>query len=69
MKLYFENKFEEMRLIGTPASEEEAIQMMYDFCEERSFKVYYVRSWKNKEKNMMQYDVGSHSEFFYLQEG
>ena len=68
MKLYLENRFEEMKLIGNPVSNKEAIQMMYDFCEERSFKVYYVRSWKNKEKNMIQYDVGSHSEFFYLQE-
>ena len=68
MKLYLKNRFEEMKLIGNPASNKEAIQMMYDFCEERNFKIYYIRSWKNKGKNMIQYDVGSHSEFFYLQE-
>lgn len=34
------------------------------FCEERNFKTYYTRMWK--DNNTTIFDVGSHSEFFHL---
>ena len=63
MKLYFENSYRERRLIGEPKDSNESWKIMNDFCEERNFKVYYIRSWRtsNGEKH---YDVGSHTEFF-----
>lgn len=33
------------------------------FCEERNFKIYYVRHWTT-DKGERYYDVGSHCEYF-----
>lgn len=63
MKLYFENSRGERRLIGEPSSSEESMKIIYDFCEERNFKIYYVRTSVTPEGEKW-YDVGSWSEFF-----
>lgn len=64
MKLYFENSYGRRRLIDEPETKEIAMMMIHQFCGERNFKIYYVRNWiQNGE---LVYDVGSHSEFFYL---
>jgi hypothetical protein len=65
MKLTFRNSQGEEREIGNPETESEAMQMMKEFCEERNFTIYYynVRAIGNRR----QYDVGSWSEFFFLE--
>lgn len=65
MKLYFENSYGERRIIAEPETEEEAYKEMNKFCEDRNFKVYYVRSWMTPD-GLKKFDVGSWSEFFYL---
>lgn len=65
MKLYFENSKGERRLIAKPKTEEDAQKAIYKFCENRHFKIYYVRSWKIPD-GLKVFDVGSHTEFFYL---
>lgn len=67
MILKFDNGYSE-REIGRPWSEQEAFQIMKNFMNERNYKSYYVRSWT--EKNIIIYDVGSHTQFFklYLEE-
>ena len=65
MKLYFENSYGERRVIAEPATEEAALEIIHAFCEERNFKIYYTRSWRDKE-GLKWYDVGSHTEFFIL---
>lgn len=65
MKLYFENSRKERRLIAEPNIEDDVTKIINDFCEERNFKVYYIRTWVNGE-GLRVYDCGSHFEFFYL---
>lgn len=65
MKLYFENSRGERRPIAAPRTEKEAYEIIHAFCEERNFKIYYVRTWKDEDGGNV-YDVGSHTEFFYL---
>lgn len=65
MKLTFENANGKERIIGYPNDEGEAMKMMTDFCTERGFEVYYIRKWA--EGTRRKYDVGSWSEFFYLE--
>ena len=65
MKLYFENSYGERRIIAEPKTEEEAMKVIYGFCGDRNFKIYYVRSWMTPD-SLKKFDVGSHSEFFYL---
>jgi len=65
MKLYFENSRGERRIIAAPSTEEVAVEIIHAFCEERNFKIYYTRTWRDKE-GLKVFDVGSHTEFFYL---
>lgn len=63
MKLYFENSRGKRRVIAEPETEEAAMKEIYKFCEDRNFKIYYVRTWEDAEC-LKWYDVGSHTEFF-----
>ena len=63
MKLYFQNSNGNEKLIAEVHSENEAYQKIKEFCEERDFKIYYVRTWMKNNCEKV-YDVGSHSEFF-----
>lgn len=65
MKLYFSNSKGKRRIIAEPKTEESAIEVIHAFCEERNFKIYYTRSWRNEE-GLKVFDVGSWTEFFYL---
>lgn len=65
MKLYFENSKGERRIIAEPESEESAMKEIHKFCEDRDFKIYYTRSWRIPD-GLKVFDVGSWSEFFYL---
>ena len=65
MKLYFENSYGERRIIANPETEETAMEAIHAFCDERNFRIYYVRSWVDNE-GFKVYDVGSHTEFFFL---
>ena len=65
MKLYFENSYGQRRIIAEPETEEIAIEFIHTFCEERNFRIYYTRTWRDKE-GLKVFDVGSHTEFFYL---
>ena len=65
MKLYFENSKQERIIIAEPETEEGAIEFIHVFCEERNFKIYYMRTWREMD-GLKVYDVGSWSEFFLL---
>lgn len=65
MKLYFENSYGERRVIAEPETEDEAMKEIYKFCEDRNFKIYYVRTWI-ESNGLKVYDCGSWFEFFYL---
>ena len=65
MKLYFENSRGERGVIAEPQTEDETWKEIHKFCEDRNFKIYYTRSWRNEE-GLKVYDVGSWSEFFLL---
>lgn len=65
MKLYFENSYSQRRVIAEPQTEEEAWKEIHKFCEDRNFKIYYVREWRDTD-GLKWYDVGSHTEFFIL---
>lgn len=75
MKLYFKNSHGEMRVIaefdsGMTDKEylEAAEKEIKNFCDARNFKIYYTRIWHtdHKGQQMTKFDVGSHTEFFYL---
>ena len=66
MELKFEGK-NRIRVISTPNSREETIKDINKFCDDRNFKINYIRSWKINEYTT-KFDVGSWSEFFLLED-
>lgn len=64
MLLYFQNYLNEYTLIGEPNTLEEAYAMIYQFCSDRRFRIYYMRTWI--DNGVLVFDAGSHTEFFYL---
>lgn len=64
--LYFENSKGERREIGKPKDCENAWELIHSFCEERKYQIYYTRMWD--EDNAKKFDVGSHTEFFILED-
>lgn len=66
-KVYFLNKYHETkREIGECDSLEDGEKIIQDFLDEKGFNAPYWRYWKNKDG--WKYDVGSHSEFFTIEE-
>ena len=66
MKLIFENSNGEERVIAEVDNIDEAFDEIHKFCDERDFKIYYTRQWR--ENNRTTFDVGSWSEFFHLED-
>ena len=65
MKLYFGNCRGERRAIADVTNDDEVITEIRKFCDERNYKIPYIRVWKEGRKRY--YGVGSHSEFFILE--
>ena len=65
MKLIFENSKHKKRVIATPSNIEEVYKEINKFLNEHNFKCYYIRTWKSNGR--LVFDVGSHTEFFYLE--
>lgn len=69
MKLYFDNGHS-VRIIADVSDESDAFFKMNQFCAERSYKIPYIRKWKSTLNGISRwnFDVGSHTQFFYLTE-
>ena len=67
MKLYFDNGHS-VRIIADVSDESDAFFKMNQFCAERSYKIPYIRKWKSTLNGIScwNFDVGSHTQFFYL---
>lgn len=72
MKLYFENAYGDSRLIAECSNESEIYVNIHNFIKEcnknkpktNQFTSYYTRTWTENGKTW--YDVGSHSEYFWV---
>jgi hypothetical protein len=64
MILKFKNSEGIEREIGQPNNENEVMDIINQFLDERNYKSYYTIV--NKEDGKLIYDVGSHTEFFVL---
>lgn len=66
MKLQFQAADGSERMIAEIGDDEEPMKYIQEFCDERNFKIPYVRCWGSLEDDGVWYDVGSHVEFFVL---
>ena len=67
LNVMFENSKSQKRIIGTAETNDEAFKVINDFLTDHNYKSYYQRIWKKDDKTTV-IDVGSHTEFFYIQE-
>ena len=67
LNVMFENSKGQKRIIGTVENEESAFNVINDFLNDHNYKPYYRRIWEKDDKTTV-VDVGSHTEFFYIQE-
>ena len=65
MKLIFQNSRGKERVIAEPSSKEEVVKEIDKFLDEHNFKSYYTRICE--ENGRLELDVGSHTEFFYVE--
>lgn len=63
----FENSSGQLRIIGTAETSDTAFEVIDDFLADHNYKSYYKRTWKTDDKTIC-IDVGSYTEFFYIQE-
>ena len=64
LKLVFKNSQGIKHEIADVQNEEEALKEIQKFCADRNYEIYYIRSALHYD--VIKYDVGSWSEFFYL---
>lgn len=65
MTLIFQNSKHEERVIANPSNVEEVSKEIKKFIDDHNFKSYYTRVWE--ENGRIKFDVGSYTEFFYLE--
>lgn len=65
MKLYFKSADGTEKLIAEPINVKEVDEEMEKFMRDRGMKSYYQRFWE--ESGRIKFDVGSYTEFFYLE--
>ena len=65
MKLYFQNSRGVERLIAEPSNREEVVNEINKFLDDHNYKSYYMQVCEDNDRLMI--DVGSWSEFFYLE--
>ena len=66
LNVMFKNCKGQSRTIGTVENEESAFKVINGFLDDHNYKSYYQRAWKKDDKTTV-VDVGSHTEFFYIQ--
>lgn len=64
-KVIFQNSRNQEREIGTAVDMDSAYRVIDKFLDEHKFKSYYKRAWE--ENGRIKVDVGSWSEFFYIE--
>lgn len=65
MRLIFQNSKGKERVIAEPTNKEEVTKEINKFIDNHNFKSYYTRVWE--ENGRLKFDVGSWSEFFFLE--
>lgn len=65
MRLLFKNSYGKERVIAEVKDIDECFKEINKFLDEHNFKSYYTRV--REEDGRLEFDVGSHTEFFYLE--
>lgn len=67
IRVIFSDRFERERELAVVETKEQANKVIMDFLDKYNYKSYYWRRWV-EEDDREWIDVGSHSEFFILED-
>ena len=67
MKLIFQNSRGEERVIAEPQDKKEAVKEINKFLDDHNYKSYYMNVCED-DNGRLRIDVGSWSEFFYIEQ-
>ena len=69
MKVYFSDANGNERFLATCKTDKQVYKVINDFCDERYYKIPYIRSWTKETDGKVRtwFDVGSWSEFFFVE--
>lgn len=69
MILYYKDKNDKKIIINDNIKTcEEALQEIANYLRKKEYPCYYIRHWREKDKNIWTFDFGSYSTFMYLEE-
>ena len=69
MILYYKDKNDKKIIINDNIKTcEEALQEISEYLRVKKYPYYYIRYWKEENKNIWTFDFGSYSTFMYLEE-
>lgn len=63
----FEDRYLDKHIIDKVETRRQAEAIIIQFCTQHNYDIPYLRYWEVAQK-ILQIDVGSHSEFFYIEE-
>ena len=66
MNVYFRDSYNRNKLLKSNVSKEDVWGIIQEFLDDHHFKSYYTRAWY--EDGYTWYDVGSHTEYFLVDE-
>ena len=67
MRVLFENSCGQIRELGVTNSGKMANEIIYDFLQQHNYRPFYWRTWVDETNRKKTVDVGSHTEFFYIE--
>ena len=66
INVYFQNSENKERIIGIAHNIDDVMKIIKDFIDDHNFKSYYTRVWYHENDDRTWFDVGSHTEFFFV---
>ena len=67
INVWFQSSENKERIVGEATDMMEIMQVIANFLDEHNFKSYYTRVWHTDSDDRTWFDVGSHTEFFFVE--
>ena len=67
INVWFQNSENKERVVGRVVEPKDIMNVIKDFLDDHNYKSYYTRIWYHEQDNRTWFDVGSHTEFFFVE--
>ena len=67
INVWFQNSENKEKVVGVATDTKEVMKIIQNFLDDHDFKSYYTRVWYHESDDKTWFDVGSHTEFFFVE--